>query len=155
MKVVFLDVDGVLNSEEFVLRKVEQNGLENVHGDFPRSEFCPILVAHLNTLLNATKAKIVFSSSWRHGRSLSNIQELLDSVGVYGEVISKTPDLPNLIRGHEIKEWLTFHPEVSSFVIIDDDDDMLPEQLSNFVQTDFRKGLSLEKVKEAIKILNG
>jgi hypothetical protein len=38
-------------------------------------------------------------------------------------------------RGHEIELWLKMHPEVSNYVIIDDDNDMLDNQRANFVRT--------------------
>ena len=58
------------------------------------------------------------------------------------------------IRGDEIQEWLDEHPEVEKYAIIDDDDDMLPEQEENFFQTDFQTGLTDEIAKKVIKHLN-
>lgn len=56
-------------------------------------------------------------------------------------IIDSTPVL-NGRRGHEIAHWLAAHPEVTTWAIVDDDSDMLPEQRHRFVQTDFSDGLS-------------
>lgn len=44
--------------------------------------------------------------------------------------------------------------EKSSFVIIDDIDDILPEQKQNIVMTNFRRGLTLIRLLMALRILN-
>ena len=51
---------------------------------------------------------------------------------------------PSLLgcRGDEIAAWLTAHPKVKEWAIVDDDSDMLPEQLPRFVKTDGNEGLS-------------
>ena len=59
------------------------------------------------------------------------------------------------IRGEEIKEWLTKHGKhVSHYVIIDDMDNMLPEQQSHFVQTNPEVGITEDDANKAIVILN-
>jgi hypothetical protein len=103
---VFLDFDGVIVTAH--------DGFTN--GD----QYC---VWHLNRITKDTDAKIVVSSSWRCGMSVPELQELLSKWGVTGEVIDKTPRL-NGQRGHEIQAWLDQHPEVTDFVILDDDSDM-------------------------------
>jgi hypothetical protein len=59
-------------------------------------------------------------------------------------------------RGNEIKEWLSNHKgEVSNYVIIDDFDDLLPEQEEHTVLTDSLIGITEFDAKKAITILNG
>ena len=59
------------------------------------------------------------------------------------------------IRGEEIKEWLSKHGKrISNYVIIDDMDNMLPEQQSYFVQTNPEVGITKEDSGKAISILN-
>lgn len=59
------------------------------------------------------------------------------------------------IRGMEINEWLTKHGKrVSQYVIIDDMDNMLPEQQSHFVQTNPEVGITNEDAEKAISTLN-
>ena len=92
-----------------------------------------------------------------------------------GEIIGVTPDLwaevdgedfyEKLQRGHEIQSVLDRMPEIERYVILDDDNDMLPSQQGNFVYcstnvnhpdcVDLGYGLTNECTKKAIRILNG
>lgn len=65
-----------------------------------------------------------------------------------------TPWSRDRYRGSEIKEWLDEHPEVTNYVIIDDDNDMLEEQEPYLVQTSWYDGINDYDVEKAIKILN-
>lgn len=65
-----------------------------------------------------------------------------------------TPWSKDRHRGSEIKEWLDAHPEVTNYVIIDDDNDMLDEQEPHFVQTSWYDGINDYNVEKAIEILN-
>ena len=59
-------------------------------------------------------------------------------------------------RGNEIKEWLSKHKsEVSNYVIIDDFDDLLPEQEDHAVITNTLIGITESDAEKAIMILNG
>jgi hypothetical protein len=58
-------------------------------------------------------------------------------------------------RGSEIAEWLSRHPEVDRYAIVDDDSDMLPEQVPFFVQTSFETGMTDEHAAKLIEVLNG
>jgi thiol-disulfide isomerase/thioredoxin len=64
IKVIFLDIDGVLNSHEYWVseRYKTYNGNIETH---PNYEISPDLVDTLNKIIEATKAKIVVSSTWR------------------------------------------------------------------------------------------
>ena len=58
-------------------------------------------------------------------------------------------------RGNGIKEWLSRHEgKVSNYVIIDDFDDMLPEQEDHVVLTDTLIGITECDAVKAVKILN-
>jgi hypothetical protein len=69
-----------------------------------------------------------------------------------------------MVRGDEIQAVLNIHPEITHYVILDDDTDMLKHQLGNFVQTsnninhpdciDIGYGLTKECTNKAIRILN-
>lgn len=141
MKVIFLDVDGVLNSarDRFSTELVSE-----YHFDF------------LKELVDATGAKIVLSSSWRIGFNAMrqperNLLAKLESRGL--EVYDFTPIMTGT-RGDEIREWLTTHP-VDSFVILDDEADMEEFRETNLVQTDMNVGLQESDIPKAIKILGG
>jgi hypothetical protein len=71
---------------------------------------------------------------------LSIMKEMWAKRGLPGEVIDITPNHmtrtgSTLQRGKEIDEWLSFHPDVTHYVILDDDEDMEPHQMDNFVKT--------------------
>ncbi len=151
MKIIFLDVDGVLNSERFFAEKAK-DGLW-VSDNFPYSEIDPLAVTNLNKIIDETGAMVCVSSTWRHGRTRTELQEILDKCGFTGTVIDKTPACDNRIRGHEIKLWSNKARPFERYVILDDDKDMLPEQLPYFVNTHFSTGLDDEATEKAIAIL--
>ena len=158
MKVIFLDVDGVLNSE--VSREQERNNFDN----WMEHEVSEMHVNNLKKIVDATGAQIVLSSSWRFdhpkatGRDfiVDPLMKVLDrklkAVGL--DIIDVTPDLRGKIRGAEIQDWLDRHSEVERFVILDDDVDMKDEQKPFFVNTTFKNGLTDELSNKAIEILN-
>lgn len=113
MKVLFLDVDGVLN------REIENEDFF-IFGDI---EFDCLL--HLASIVEDTGAKIVVSSSWRLPTlndnphiKLDMLKKELSTVGL--TIHDVTPDLVLEPRGSEIDEWLSKNPEVTNFVILDD-----------------------------------
>jgi hypothetical protein len=150
-KTIFLDIDGVLNSYRSAMAY-------GGYGTGTSSEWDPVAVNMLRRLTEAADAKIVISSSWRHGRTLKDFHELFDEFkwDTRAIVISMTPSLPGDIpRGLEIHTWFERNPEhiVSKYVILDDDSDMLDEQMPHFVQTEFAVGLGFQNILDAQEIL--
>ena len=147
-KVIFLDLDGVLNPKWWNSKKPSDK-----YGVL----FDPKSVACLKKIIAETDADIVISSSWKC-MGLSALQKMWNERKLPGKIIDVTPDYlseellmnPNLNnddvlynRGCEIKGWLSKHGnEVSNYVIIDDMDDFLPEQQPHFVWTDEEEGLT-------------
>ena len=146
MKVLFLDIDGVLNSDTFYLNRPK----EVKHLPYPLSEFEPACVARLNRILAETKAHLVVSSSWRHD---AFIDRVLDRAGIKPKMWDITPYGMGRPRGYEIKKFLHEHPDIENYVILDDVANMLPEQQSHFVQTKYYYGLT-DDAEKAINILN-
>lgn len=139
MKVLFLDVDGVLNHSSTTFK----------YNHFPLERYCAFLVGKIQL---DTGCEVVLSSSWRHH---PESVEHLNKVVV--KLFDKTPfvNTPDRIRGDEIKAWLDLHPEVTKYAILDDDSDMRPEQLPNFFKTDFHSGgLTDEIASRVISHLN-
>lgn len=131
VKVIFVDCDGVLNkASDF---EVIQDGQDNYF------RINTVLASRLVTLVRETEAKLVLSSSWR---KLDGALEFLKVVGLH--FLDVTPDFSEkgTKRGYEIQDWLDAHSEVTKYVIIDDDGDMLDHQRVNFVQTEFDYGLT-------------
>lgn len=164
-KVLFLDIDGVLNTERQHNRCVDE-GVAYV--DNFGYAFDPIAVINLKKIIEETGADIVISSSWKFW-GLSTMQKLWASRGLPGKVIDATPnnvsdelllnvDLSHIDmpagKGSEIKEWLsTSGQDVTHYAILDDVQDMLPEQESHFVQTYPRIGITKEDANQVIEIL--
>lgn len=166
MKIIFLDIDGVLNSSETCKHFNEKYGSNGYGGFFKPDDACTdenvkwgqSLVDNLKSIVEATGASIVISSTWRKHYTVDKFKEMF---AVYGwdnaPVIDKTVRLAThsvfdtYCRGDEIAQWVKENnPE--SFVIIDDDNDMLPGQ--PFVQTDFERGLQVWDAKRSIELLN-
>ncbi len=145
MRVVFLDIDGVLNSENWLRQKSEAI-------DEPRGWFDPRAVALLNKLLVETGAKIVVSSAWRLCHEFEELKGILKSVGIETEVVGITYNLGNVPRGHEIADYLSRHPEIDNFVILDDDRDMDRVQ-HRLIKTAWKRGLQLSHVLKAVEWL--
>lgn len=170
-KYLFLDIDGVLNHDEWF----ESDGYKRDPQEWKVSMFDPACVERVNRILSETGAKLVVSSSWR---SMSDLKDIFKGVGLptefdvtpYADMIySKSEyheDSEVFWRGSEIKYYLERHPH-SSYVILDDDCDMLDEQLPHFINTCgdriYRRELYLKNqgsgltdkcMNEAIKILN-
>ena len=164
-KVLFLDIDGVLNTERQHWH-CQMNGIAPI--DRFGYAFDPKAVANLASILTETGAEIVISSSWK-SIGLANMVELWGNKGPPGKIIDITPNtisdeflinanLDNMelmpIKGMEIKEWLTSHEkQVSHYAIIDDESCMLPEQQPHFVQTNPQFGITKKDVENVIKIL--
>lgn len=160
MKIIFLDIDGVLNHEYFY------RGLSK----YPRrkeryiSEINRESVENLNLIIERTGASVVLSSSWRILHSIEDVQSYLNEQGFTGKIIDKTPRLNNKCsyRGNEIILWMQENEKLvgpyynfNSYVILDDDSDMLYWQRKNFIHTDRTTGLTERDAKKAINILLG
>ena len=115
MKVVFLDVDGVLNNDSTTTRT--KHGAEFID-DY--------LIERLKRLVDATDATVVLSSSWRYGRNCAlhsaDFDELIEKLELHGVCIEDyTPELRINDKSVEIDDYLQEHPEIENFVILDDD----------------------------------
>lgn len=136
-KVIFLDIDGVLNSHIFFRENLSTGSSA---GD---EKIDPKAVEQLNRITDATGAKLVISSSWRilfRDRE-QKLFDLLKRHGVTGEFIGTTP-LNGVRRGFEIQDWLDTNKDmnVSKFIIIDDDSDM-EHLMDHLIKTSMTDGL--------------
>lgn len=164
-KVIFLDIDGVINTKDWHSRMTK---------DTPKDEygyaFDPVAVANLAHILDETDADIVISSSWKF-YGVPKLRKMWEIRNLPGTILDITPNTVSdemllnanldemelgVCRGNEIKEWLSKHKgEVSNYVIIDDFDDLLPEQEEHTVLTDSLIGITEFDAEKAIMILNG
>lgn len=150
-KIVFLDIDSVVNSEQWYMKT------KGVKGDFD-----PEAIKLLNQL-EGIGAEIVVSSSWGEDGVKS-----LRSVGLKVPIIGHTEHfyVDWMCRGNEIEKWLVdaftngtkfgskYYQKDYEYVIFDDDCDMLLGQKDNFIQVNRKTGLTQADIDKAIKILN-
>lgn len=103
-KIIFLDIDGVLNTwPSFKLDLPKSYDLESIFGYKPKhpmqediliKDLGSINTKHVNVLndiVNATGSKIVISSTWRLTYNAKIIENILKTKGFEGEVIGETP----------------------------------------------------------------
>ena len=164
-KYIFLDVDGVLNSEHTL----------DDRSTFNASIICDQYLENLRKIVEETDAKLVLSSSWRvyfdknidnpinifgitllHALSKHNLKLHAATPFVKGEFSNE--------RGLEIKTCIE-QLKITDYVIIDDEefsDFKTHLDMSRFVQTNFgdetttieNEGLNKKVAKKAIEILN-
>lgn len=116
-------------------------------------------------ILKATGCKIVISSSWRRETLEETLETTFSEFPFKDDIIGITPRLELPIkqgdwefdtpfRGLEINAYLNSLGKEVKYVILDDDTDFLLEQKDHFVKTDSYLGLSMENVREVVRILN-
>jgi len=143
MKILFFDIDGIINSKRTAM----------AFGGYPWNaksleNFDLVALALIRLLCEQTGSKIVLSSSWRID---PDWKELADQLEL--PIIDRTPQQLSSIRGEEIADWLNSHPEITQYAIVDDNSDMLEEQLPYFVQTSAEDGLSYQNYLQLKKLL--
>jgi hypothetical protein len=155
IRVVFLDIDGVLNSHDSMKFFADQ-------GVHPDDRMDPKAIKLLNELTDKTDAKIVVSSTWRlpfvDSGNLQGMADLLKRNGITGQVIGMTPDLwavkRDRVRGDEIQWWMdNSGNQIDSFVILDDDSDM-SHLRDKLVKTSMSNGLQRSHILDAMIVLN-
>lgn len=150
-RIIFLDVDGVLNTTAWYEALSEAREKDPKHT--PLDEHLPDEQLHLlDNIVQETGAEIVVSSSWRAIPSLYGwLKSELKRAGL--SITDATP-VTQGNRGDEINAWLKKNPDVSSFVILDDDCDM-GELIDHLVWTSFDEGLTPTDARAAIELLLG
>ncbi len=157
MKVIFLDVDGVVNSTSF----------ENEH---PEQYVDPVRMSLLKRLILESGAELVLSSGWKiwfdenmqpTEKDAKRLADLFLENDIH--VKMKTPDFSteeirktrkySLVKGQEILAWLHDNPQVTDYVILDDR--LLTEEaiIEKQVHIDSYVGLTEDDVKKALHIL--
>lgn len=139
-KLLFLDIDGVCNSEQFAIRNPKG-------GAIGIDAYPAFLVGKIQL---DTDCEVVLSSTWRLWEDTRN--EVREKVVQFVDV---TPDLRGRPRGEEIAKWLKDNnAEDAVYAILDDDPDMLDSQLPNFFKTTWDAGLTEDIAKAVTEHLN-
>ncbi|WP_143140603.1 HAD domain-containing protein [Nannocystis exedens] len=140
-KVIFLDIDGVMN-----------NLCTPSEPERPGLAACldPDNVAVLNQIVRATGAVVVLSSSWRLSLPLAELRASFAAAGCEAQVVGITPDVDGPRRGREIRAWLDAQPEPPTrYVAIDDQFDM-PELPGRLVKTCRFHGLTTRELPQVL-----
>ena len=178
-KYVFLDIDGVLNSNYYFEQKsqntknaknnnnTDTNIITNINTDTSQidkyDDIDPIRVKRLRNIIEETGAKIILCSSWR---SLSDIQEhpqwkyLISSLAAENlQIYDQTPETLQG-RPYDIRKYLDLHTEITRYIILDDDYGYAAYRklgIYNLIQTSYWEkpgGLQDYDVNVAISLLN-
>lgn len=182
MKIIFLDIDGVLNCES-AYKAGECQYQEWVWEDGRKDHyqrFCVRSKNLLNKLIDETKAKIVISSTWRMS-GIEFMKKVWELEEMHGEIIGITPSMRtsgiHIPRGMEIDYYLEHdlnfnhinwdekiqqeyidQSGVENYIIIDDDSDMLYNQRNHFVHVlpspRNKDGFNQKYYEEALEKLN-
>ena len=152
MKVIFLDIDGVLNCDKTTKRL-------DVCNEFTFVDTRKVL--RLRDIVERTGAKLVLSSTWRFGADQRAFyierEALRELVAEFRRVrcplwFDITPYLPRAKRWQEINAWLITH-DTDDFIILDDVGEELKPFADKLVLTNPREGLTKERAELAIKML--
>lgn len=139
MKVIFLDIDGVLNTHY----DIERYGCDYIDSG---------LTDILKTIVASTDSKLVLSSTWRLDiKDRSVVEYSLKYKRL--ELFDCTPYLRNQPRAEEIKLWLNKNSRVKKYAIVDDDSDAGLGLKENFFQIDYNYGLTNEIAERVIQHL--
>jgi hypothetical protein len=156
MKIIFLDIDGVLNTEKHIIYQVDNKMCNGHEAQF---NFDPVAMSNLRELVIKTDANVVISSSWRIGIEKGDPywSAILDNFAKYHvptQIIGFTPIL-NKQRGDEIRKWLEDNKElnIESFVILDDDSDMCEFTNTHLAKCSWKNGFTDDVKEKALKIL--
>ncbi|MCL2621834.1 MAG: HAD domain-containing protein [Firmicutes bacterium] len=156
MNLIFLDVDGVLNSHDYC-NYYYRNYSFGTEPIFMGREFDQRAMHYLKTIVEATQSKLVISSNWR--KSVKFMKYLVGELAkhnLFDDIIGVTPILANQNRGQEITQYIESvpHPteKFKNVLILDDNNDMgnLEPLL---LKTNARSGLTKENAMEAIRRL--
>jgi len=177
-KVIFLDIDGVLKPEGETQRVMVDGELTPILPRIEDSNFNKISLLALRMIVQKTGARLVLSSEWRRTELLRNAIGLSFRQSGIPQVISctsvKEKLKPELLKAHqtiafaerrarEIGDWLKAHPEVKTWIVIDDVDiswadgcrnKKIPLMRSHIVRTDAKRCLDKQGAQKAVRLLN-
>lgn len=161
-RVIFLDIDGVLNSN-FGNDQPQKEISDGTFVDEEKIELFALLV-------KKTNAKIILHSGWRFWfdskfkplcKEAENLSELLNKNGL--QIDGFTPDLTteeirktkkfSLVKADEILSWLNVHENITEWVVLDDLDLHNAQIKQHQVKPDPTVGLTSENIRQAEEIL--
>lgn len=161
MNVIFLDIDGVLNSDFWTANNQKEIS-DGTLIDYEKIKL-------LSKLVNESSAQVILHSGWKYWfdgelnplrKESERLKNMLIDCGI--SINGITPDLAteeikrtkkfSLVKADEILQWLSEHPN-ANWVVIDDLDLHNDEIRKHQVRTDSSVGLTEKDIEMAIKVL--
>ena len=141
MKLLALDIDGVLNSRYY----------KSTNRTYTLD---PERICILNEIILGTGCKILLTSTYRlHFADAIGVNMWFEAVGIRPEVVGITQRIYDA-RGNQIKNWLkTCKETIESLVILDDDNDM-GDLMSYLILTNNDTGMTSQEASLVIERLN-
>lgn len=161
MKVIFLDIDGVLNSDQYMSSEsykleCEQAGITNhlsydVVSKAHHLHIDPNAISLLNNLIANTGAQVILSSTWRLRYNIQEMNALLKMRGALFEILTYTPTTRSC-RDYEVKSLLLSIKGIDKFVIFDDLE-IFPSFPNEYIHISVKVGLTEIDISKALTIL--
>lgn len=150
-EVIFLDIDGVLNSTRTYLAA---GGWPHDLSQENHPKFDWVAIKLLQRFCKITGAKVVISSTWRSCFTWERLGEYFDlpTIGQTEDHLLGRATGGRYTRGNEVKEWLDEHPEVTRYAILDDIDQFHQDQQPFLVKTREENGLSFQAYNSLCEI---
>jgi hypothetical protein len=150
-RLVFLDIDGVLNFEGTNVDALNWTCSFNANQDDKYPGIFPDLVSVLNRLHSTyPDVRYVLSSTWRS--NYYGTIEYLKLQGFTGSIISRTKQRSEgsfFVRSEEIKDWVSYCNYTGNYIVIDDDDECLVFG-NQLIHSNYKTGITSDLIDSAI-----
>lgn len=134
MRVIFTDIDGVLNPHW-------------------KTKWSKNSISIYNKICKEFDLKPVITSTWRTNHTIEQLQDIFTKQGIETPIYDYTPHIDQEDRGVEIKQWLSKNPEIKQWVIIDDKTSDIEPYLTNVVKCRSWIGLTIDEYEEIKTII--
>ncbi len=153
---IFIDLDGVLSTDMHKLYQTRE------HGDSSPDRWCPVATNNIYRLCKKYLAKIVVTTRFDKEITINQLKTLFEKNGVPGGFVAgfageelAAQENSFAEKGNKIKAWLDDNAAGNqTYLILDKDDDLLPEQWDHFIHVDPENGFAdPNSMIEAVEIL--
>lgn len=155
--ILFLDLDGVCNDGAFVGRVLSGSPVVAWDPDLAARTLDPARVARVQTICDATGARIALVTGWRRWATIPAIIACLRAAGLTAEVLDEDVGGVHMsgdTRGSALLDWLVEHPEVTCWCVLDDTSRFYDARHEGR-RVHPRDGVEDEHVEAAVAILRG
>ena len=138
-KIIFLDIDGVLNISESIVE----------HNNKYFSDMDEDKINYLNNICKKFNIKIVLSSSWRDNNSIEDTNDFFKYKGIKNKIVDYVEQFKD--KNEAIREYIEKN-NIKDFIVIDDEDKVLKGfDSSNILKT--TDGINENKYQELLRKL--